>query len=70
MSCVMMNYRLYMLDEAGKIFHGQDFKAPDSDSAVATGEVLFGILADAARDFEIWTGPSLVFSSREQASQA
>ena len=63
----MATYRVYMLDDDGKIFHGEDIDASDDDAAIAASRTLLeNYNANhqvAARGFEVWNGRQIIFSS-------
>ena len=60
----MTSYRVYLLDEGGKIFHGEDVDASDQTAAIAAGLALFERRNDTAKGFEIWVGTDLIFTTR------
>ena len=61
----MAHYRIYLLDESVKIFHGEDFEAPDDAAAIAAAWQLLethnrGRPATAV-GIEVWAGKSRIF---------
>jgi hypothetical protein len=68
----MVRYRVYLLDSAHKIFHGQDVEAPDDAAAIAAAWDLFethnALQPSAANGVEVWLGRNLVFNSLAGAS--
>jgi hypothetical protein len=64
----MFNYRVYLLDGSGRIFHGEDIQAPDDTAAVTAARRLFEEFnasnPAAAQGVEIWRGRDLIFTTR------
>jgi hypothetical protein len=64
----MVRYRVYLLDDLGKIFHGADIEAPDDAAAVASARSLIKAYnaddPNMAHGLEVWLGTDLIFSGR------
>ena len=60
----MTSFRAYLLDERGKIFHGEDIVASDQTAAIDAGSTLFERHSDTADGFEVWAGRELIFTTR------
>ena len=60
----MTSFRAYLLDEGGKIFHGEDIDASDQTAAIDAGLNLFKRHPGAPGGFEIWAGKDLIFTTR------
>jgi hypothetical protein len=63
----MLYYRVYLLNDLGKIFRGEDVQAYDDAAAVAAGwnllETHNASDPDIAYGIEIWLGRILIFNS-------
>jgi hypothetical protein len=57
----MADYRVYMLDAGGRIFHGVDIEAAHDAGAISVGRIMFGEQFGLAKGFEIWDGTNLIF---------
>jgi S-adenosylmethionine hydrolase len=61
------DYRVYLVDKEGRIFHGQDVSAPGVNAAIAVGLAIREVHPEPAYGFEIWKADSLIFNSRAQS---
>lgn len=52
----MASYRVYFLNEGGRIEAGQDFEAPSESVALVVADMLCEACADACDQFELWQG--------------
>jgi hypothetical protein len=63
----MAFYRVYLLNDLGRIFHGEDVEALDDAAAIAAGWKLLEIhnasLPNIAFGVEIWFGRELILNS-------
>ena len=63
----MLRYRVYLLDDQGRIFHGADIEAPDDAAAVAAARRVLEAHnvtdPNIAYGFEVWLATDLIFSS-------
>jgi hypothetical protein len=65
--CIMLCYRIYLLDDLGKIFHGEDVQASDDAASIAAAWKLLETHnasdPDIAYGIEIWLGKALILNS-------
>jgi hypothetical protein len=61
----MAHYRIYLLDDSVKIFHGEDVEAPDDAAAIAAGWQMLEThnlgSSAMAHGIEVWAGRSRIF---------
>jgi hypothetical protein len=63
----MYHYRIYLLDDLGRIFHGEDVQAPDDSAAIAAAWNLLQTHnandPDIAYGIEVWLGKARILNS-------
>ena len=52
----MALYRLYVLNDSGRIESGDDFEAPSDDVALVVADMLCEACSDVCDRFELWQG--------------